>query len=127
MAESDPRLPQDQTKSTDKEDAVRQVLGDTYSFVRSREINAAISAFTFDHYIDEAKRRIKSDRTIVDASGKPVDGLRARPSQLDALANLKQAFQDGFEDAKKLADAADSDAADVKAAEKQDQQNSGGA
>lgn len=71
--------------------AMRTVLADTYTFVRSNEINKTISSFTFDHYIDEAKRAIKEDRVLRSASS-PSVGVGSRPSQLTALTKLEQDF-----------------------------------
>jgi len=91
-----------------KSDQVRQAIADTYTFVRSREINTTFASFTLDHYIDEAKRQIKGDdRLLRDASGEDSLAVGTRPTQLEALASLQQAFSDAFDDAKKLAEAAD--------------------
>ncbi len=92
-------------KSTDeleKTDQIRKAVADTYTFVRSREINATIANFTLDHYIDEAKRRIKDARILRSASD-PDKGAGTRPSQLDALKKLEQDFNDAFDQAKKIA------------------------
>lgn len=91
-----------------KSDSVRQAIADTYTFVRSREINATIASFTLDHYIDEAKRLIKGDgRSLRDASGQDDLAVGTRPTQLEALASIQQAFNDAFDSAKKLAEKAD--------------------
>jgi ribosomal protein S17E len=98
-------------KTTDelaKSDQIRKAIADTYTFVRSREINNTIAGFTLDHYIDEAKRLIKGDdRQLRDASGQDSLAVGTRPTQLESLASIQQAFNDAFEDAKKLAEKAD--------------------
>lgn len=92
----------------EKSDQVRRAIADTYTFVRSREINTTIASFTLDHYIDEAKRLIKGDdRQLRDASGEDSLAVGTRPTQLEALASIQQAFNDAFDDAKKLAEEAD--------------------
>lgn len=71
-------------------DRVRVVMADTYTFVRSQEINRTIASFTFDHYIDEAKRQIKGvGRQLRDASGEAYD---VRPTKLEALERLETEF-----------------------------------
>lgn len=84
-------------------DEIRRTVADVYTFVRSREINKAISSFTFDHYIDERKREIKGERIIRSAS-RPGEGVDRRPAQLDAISRLEEAFKKGFEKAKKVAE-----------------------
>lgn len=81
---------------------VRKVIADTYTFVRSAEISRTILGFTLDHYIDEAKRKIKQDRVLRSASD-PLKGVGTRPSQLDALEKLEEDFNKSFEAAKKMA------------------------
>jgi hypothetical protein len=91
-----------------KSDQIRRAIADTYTFVRSMEINQTIASFTLDHYIDEAKRQIKGDdRALQDASGEDSLAIGTRPTQLEALASIQQAFNDAFEDAKTLAQEAD--------------------
>lgn len=91
-----------------KSDQIRKAIADTYTFVRSAEINRTIGSFTLDHYIDEAKRLIKGDgRLLRDASGEDNLAAGQRPTQLEQLSNIQQAFNDAFEGAKKLAQAAD--------------------
>lgn len=84
-------------------DEIHRVVGDVYTFVRSREINKTISSFTFDHYVDERKRAIKGERIIRSAS-RPGEGVDRRPSQLDAVLKLEEEFKKIFEKAKKLAE-----------------------
>lgn len=92
----------------EKTDQIRRSVADTYTFVRSREINATIASFTFDHYIDEAKRLIKGDgRLLRDASGQDSLAVGTRPTQLESLASIQEAFEKAFEDAKKIAEEAD--------------------
>lgn len=68
----------------------RTVVADVYTFVRSQEINRTIASFTFDHYIDEAKNRIKGEgRQIRDAAGESFD---IRPAKLEALEKLETEF-----------------------------------
>lgn len=71
--------------------ALRTVLADTYTFVRSAELNKTIASFTFDHYIDEAKRQIKVDRILSSASDS-TKGVGTRPAQLTALTTLQTDF-----------------------------------
>jgi hypothetical protein len=85
---------------------MRSILSDTYTFVRSAEINKTILSFTFDHYIDEAKRTIKEDRVLRSASD-PVTGVGKRPSKLSALEKLEQDFNKALEKIRKLAEAKD--------------------
>ncbi len=87
-------------------DEIRRTIADVYTFVRSREINKAISSFTFDHYIDERKREIKGERIIRSAS-RPGEGVGRRPCQLDALSKLEEDFNKGFAKAKKMAEQAE--------------------
>lgn len=90
---------------TNEIDEIRRVIGDVYTFVRSREINKTIASFTFDHYIDERKRAIKGERLIRSASN-PGDGIARRPAQLDAVSKLEEDFKKGFDKMKKLAETA---------------------
>ncbi len=91
---------------TVESDEIRRTVADVYTFVRSREINKAISSFTFDHYIDERKREIIGERIVRSASN-PGDGVGRRPAQLDALSKLEADFSKAFDQAKKIAEAAD--------------------
>ena len=81
---------------------MRAVLADTYTFVRSAEINKTIASFTFDHYIDEAKRRIKNDRILRSASN-PAEGVGKRPAKLTALQKLEQDFTSALSKIKEVA------------------------
>jgi hypothetical protein len=83
-------------------DEIYEVVGNTYTFVRSREINKTISGFTLDHYIDERKRAIKGER-ILRTAANPGDGIGVRPSQLDAINKLEQNFNSIYDKATKLA------------------------
>lgn len=86
---------------------MRAILADTYTFVRSRELNKTIASFTFDHYIDEAKRAIKEERILRSASS-PSDGVGKRPSQLSALEKLEQDFNNMAAKIKEVAETKDS-------------------
>ena len=88
-------------------DKVRKVVADTYTFVRSVEINKTIASFTLDHYIDEAKRDIKGAGR--DSLGAAAD---IRPSKLDVLVDLEKQFSDSFEVIEALAKKADEDGAE---------------
>lgn len=89
----------------DKEaDQLRTVISDTYVFVSSRKITETVSQYTFDRYIDEAKRRIKDDRVLRAAGGASVG---TRPSQLAMLQKLQDDFAKGYDKAKELAEKAD--------------------
>jgi len=84
---------------------VRRVIADTYTFIRSQEINRTLASFTFDHYIEEAKRQIKGDgRAIRNAAGEAFD---IRPTKLAALTSLEDEFRATLEAAKVMAKAAD--------------------
>ena len=73
---------------------VRSIVARVYTFVRSSEINRTIGSFTFDHYVDEAKRKIKGPgRQIRDASGTSFD---TRPTKLEVITNLEKEFRDSF-------------------------------
>lgn len=90
-----------------KVDRVRRVVADVYTFVRSQEINRTIGSFTFDHYIDEAKRLIKGEgRALRDASGQ-VDDIR--PSKLELIETLEEEFNATLATAEDLAKKVDSD------------------
>lgn len=85
---------------------LRSILADTYTFVRSAEINKTILSFTFDHYIDEAKRVIKEDR-ILRSAADPVTGIGKRLSKLSSLTKLEQDFNSVLGKIRKLAEAKD--------------------
>jgi hypothetical protein len=89
-------------------DQIRRTIADVYTFVRSCDINKTISSFTLDHYIDEAKRKIKEPR-ILRSAADPSRGVGTRASQLEALTKLEEEFSKTYEQAKKLAEAADVD------------------
>ncbi len=91
-------------RRTDEE--VRSALANVYTFVRSREINKTISGFTFDHYIDEAKRGIKEDRILRSASS-PAEGVGRRLSKLSALEKIELDFKKALVEAQELAKAND--------------------
>lgn len=92
-------------------DEVRSTLSDAYTFVRSREINKTIASFTFDHYIDEAKRAIKEDRILRTASNAS-EGVGTRPGKLNALAKLETDFTNALSKIREIAKAKDSAAGD---------------
>lgn len=87
---------------------MRTVLADVYTFVRSAELNKTIASFTFDHYVDEAKRKIKEDRILRSASN-PSQGVGRRPSQLAALTKLEQDFNNMISKIREAAQAKDSE------------------
>ncbi len=89
-------------KASARKNQVRQIIADVYTFVRSRELNKTVSSFTLDHYIDEAKRRIKDPR-ILRAASDPVKGAGTRPAQLSSIEKLEQEFSKAFEEAAKIA------------------------
>jgi hypothetical protein len=86
--------------------AMRSVLSNTYVFVRSAETNRTISGFTFDHYIDEAKRALKEDRILSSASN-PAVGVGKRQAQITALETLETDFKNSLASMRKLAQAKD--------------------
>lgn len=82
---------------------IRTIVANVFTFVRSQEINRTISSFTFDHYITEAKRRIKGEgRQLRNAAGE-VYGVR--PSKLEALEALETEFNESFPVLEALAEA----------------------
>lgn len=87
---------------------VRTALANAYTFVRSREINKTVSSFTFDHFIDEAKRAIKEDRLLRSASS-PAEGVGRRLSKLSQLEKVKKDFDGAMVKARELAKANDAD------------------
>jgi hypothetical protein len=87
-------------------DQIRRTIADVYTFVRSCDVNKTISSFTLDHYIDEAKRRIK-EPTILRSASDPSKGVGTRSSQLEALTKLEESFAKTYEQAKKMAEEAD--------------------
>lgn len=86
-------------------DAIRRTLADVYTFVRSAETNKTIAGFTLDHYIEEAKNRIKTPRILRSASD-PEKGVGTRPAQLEALERLEEEFNKTYAKAKELAEKA---------------------
>lgn len=97
-------------------DKVRTAIADAYTFVRSQEVNRTIASFTFDHYIDEAKRQIKgTGRELRNAAGE-VGGVR--PTKLEALEALETDFNASLEVAESMAKAA------AKLADKTDEEDS---
>lgn len=110
MADDPDIITQFETQSTVQDrradTAMRAVLSDTYAFVRSSEINKTISRFTFDHYIDEAKRAIKEDR-ILNSAANPTVGIGKRQAQLTALETLETNFKNSLANIRKLAEAKD--------------------
>lgn len=96
---------------------VRRVVADTYTFIRSQEINRTLSGFTFDHYLEEAKRAIKGETVSiggVDQTGRALrsangEAFGIRLSKLDALDFLEDEFRATLETAKVMAKAADAD------------------
>jgi hypothetical protein len=110
MATPDPAVVKAQKELEDLEKQQR-ALGNIYTFVRSTEITKAIGMFTFDHYIDEAKRVIKGvGRQVVDAAGQPVSTspkISVRPSQLQYLDDIEKEFTDLYQTLKDLAAKAD--------------------
>ena len=94
-------------------DKLREVLSQVYVFVRSQEINRVVAAFTFDHYIDEAKRLLKGTSYVRAADGRPLivdqeqNQYEVRPSLLDELQSMKSLFDTFYESMKKTAQAVD--------------------
>ena len=109
----DPKQAAQEKKDLARSDQIRTIIADTYTFVRSQELNRVIGAFTLDHYIDEAKRRIKgTGRQIVDAAGKVIMDDKGtvpmtRPSLLDYLTKLQADFTSSYPEALKMAQNAD--------------------
>lgn len=103
-------------EALEKADKIRETLADVYTFVRSQEINRVIGAFTFDHYVDEAKRKLKgTGREIRDAAGKVIQDDKTgspvtRPSLLDYLTKLKAKFNSSYTDMVKMAQNAEKQA-----------------
>lgn len=102
-----PELDGEKKESQEQRDIrrVRRVVADTYSFVRSQEFNRSLSAFTLDHFIEEAKRQIKgTGKAIRDATGSILD---LRPTKLESLNTLEDDFQATLETAEIMAKAKD--------------------
>jgi hypothetical protein len=98
-------------KEFDDLEKAQRALADVYTFVRSQELTRTIGSYTFDHYIDEAKRAIKgTGRQIVDAAGQPIDEdpkLSTRPSQLQYIDNIEKDFTDLYATMEDLANKSD--------------------
>ena len=92
---------------TQKEvERIRNIVASVYTFVRACEVNRTIASFTFDHYIDEAKRRIKGKgRALRDASG---ESIGTRPTKLEVIEDLEKEFRDSFSVIEKMAKKKDS-------------------
>lgn len=103
-----------QVENPAEQDELRRTLADVYTFVRSAEMNKTVSSFTLDHYIDEAKRRIKEDRVLRSASD-PGKGVGTRSAQLTSLEKLEETFNKSFEKMAALATKADKDTQDEEA------------
>jgi hypothetical protein len=88
---------------------MRAVLSDTYTFVRSSELTKTIASFTFDHYIDEAKRALKEDRVLRSASN-PAEGVGKRQAKITALETLETNFKNSIANMRKLAQTKDASA-----------------
>jgi hypothetical protein len=88
---------------------MRSILSDTYVFVRSAEITKTIASFTFDHYIDEAKRALKEDRILRSASN-PTEGVGKRQAKITALTTLETNFKNSVANMRKLAQTKDASA-----------------
>ena len=100
-------------KELDEDERIRKTIADVYTFVRSQEINRTLASFTFDHYIDEAIRRLRGEgRQVRNAAG---EVLETKPPALEALQKLKTDFEAIFEKAKEKAKQADSEDASTKA------------
>lgn len=110
MANDEDIISEFETKASEAERKadleMREVLSDTWAFVKSAEINKTISSFTFDHYIDEAKRAIKEDR-ILRSSSNPSSGVGKRASKLAALEKLEKDFNNSLAKIRKVAEAKD--------------------
>lgn len=105
MAQLQPGEETLEAQKTSEVRRVRRVIADTYTFVRSQEINRTLSGFTLDHYIEEAKRQIMgTGRSIRDAAGETIN---LRPTKLEQLNSLEEEFRSTLETAKTMAKAAD--------------------
>lgn len=111
MADIDETIQQFKNPATVEEqrtnDELREILADTYTFVRSAEVNKTINSFTFDHYIDEAKRELKED-TILRSASSPSQGIGKRPSKISSLEKLENSFNNSIDKMRQLARAKDS-------------------
>lgn len=92
---------------------IRTALANAYTFVRSREINKTISGFTFDHYIDEAKRYLKEGQALRSASS-PTEGIGRRLSKMSLLEKVERDFNNAMTKARELAKQNDADSASEK-------------
>lgn len=87
----------DSPKSTEEslQDELLIGLADIYSYVKSRELTKAFSAYTFDDYINDAKNQIKSDNSTTESKG-------GRPTKIDRLAKIEELVKNTIERAKKV-------------------------
>jgi hypothetical protein len=95
MAETEAKVDPEVTES----DKIRTALGNTYTFVRSREFNKTVIGYTFDHYIDAAMRSIK------DSSSSTSNLVVTRIPQMDLLVSLEASFSDALDQLKKKVEA----------------------
>ena len=112
MAELLPGEEVTEVQSPREVDRVRVVVADTYTFVRSQEINRTIGSFTFDHYIEEAKREIKGTGTSIRDAGGAAIGVR--PTKLEALEVLENEFRATLPTIREMAKAADAEEEDTR-------------
>lgn len=111
IANSGTNVPQKPNEDLAKADQLRETLANVYTFVRSQEINRVIGGFTFDHYIDEAKNRLKGPgRSLLDAAGQVISSdqtVGSRPSQLEYLSIIQTRFNNSYQELLKQAKKAD--------------------
>lgn len=90
MAELVPGEAVKKGQKTSEVQRIRNIIAESYTFVRSQEINRTIASFTLDHYIDEAKREIKGEgRQLRSASGEAYD---VRATKLEELERMTTEF-----------------------------------
>lgn len=99
------KLTKQEQEQADKADELRKKMAAVHAQVRAAEYTKTVSAFTYDHYIDEQKRKLKGEgRKIRDAGGNVIDG---RSSSLEQLSKLETDFNSALSEATKLAQSGD--------------------
>jgi hypothetical protein len=101
LGEKIPPVSADDKKKLEEDGKLRSILASVYTFVRSRELNKNIAAFTFDHYIAEAIKSIRGAEVSINEETKQGRGIRdaagevigIRPSKLEELEKLEAEFK----------------------------------
>jgi hypothetical protein len=86
------------------EDRLRMLLSEIYAFLRSQSLNRSYATRNLDHYLSEARDDLSKRRVLLDSFGSPAG---TRPSRLERLEILEQAFKDLYPELKRRAEAKD--------------------